>query len=340
MRRNSGGVLVFFFASELVIAWAAEPGAFAFCRTTTCPLPPDFSPSSTQCVPADFDAYCASLAAPSKALPVWWSSPCVSYDIQQDASTQVPYDMATNDFAVAFSKWTGASCAPGSLGSGKVSIAVVDLGPVECDKVQYNSDQGNQHVIIFHDQSWPYDDPNNTLGLTTITFDEDTGEIYDADMEINSTVPLTVSGPVPSNGYDFMSIITHESGHFFGMAHSGDSAATMFAHYTPGSTAMRNLTADDVDGICSIYAPDGVRQVDPTVAPGGQMQATACDSTPRHGFQSQCTQASSSLPGCSSAGPGARGSRPEVSMGVLAAVVAVGARRRGRRPRYRLGPGT
>ena len=73
-----------------------------------------------------------------------------------------------------------------------------DEGPVECDQVQYNQDQPNQHVIIFRDDVWPYDDSNNTLALTTVTFDPDTGELYDADMEINSTenVPLTVSGPV------------------------------------------------------------------------------------------------------------------------------------------------
>jgi hypothetical protein len=149
---------------------------------------------------------------------------------------------------------------------------------------------GNQHAIIFRDDRWPYpNDLNNTLGLTTLTFDPDTGEIYDADMEINSTVPLAVSDPVPPTGNDLMSIITHESGHFFGMAHSNDSAATMFAHYTPGSTNMRTLTADDTSGICSIYTPSGDRAVDTSVASGGTIAEDSCDPTPRHGFQSECT---------------------------------------------------
>ncbi len=163
----------------------------------------------------------------------------MSYDIQEDASRQIPYETAVPLFATAFSKWTGVTCSDSSTGSGSVSIAVSNLGPVACDQVQYSSDQGNQHVIIFHDDTWPYDDPNNTLGLTTITFDPDTGEIYDADMEINSTQPLTISGPLASDGYDFLSIITHETGHFFGMAHSNDDSATMFAHYAPGTMTMR-----------------------------------------------------------------------------------------------------
>ena len=137
-----------------------------------------------------------------------------------------------------------------------------NLGPVACDKVQYSSDQGNQHVIIFYDGStWPYDDSVNTLGLTTITFDPDTGEIYDADMAINSgtTTPLALGDPVPADGYDFQSIITHETGHFLGMAHSGDTEATMFATYMVGTKWMRNLSGDDTDGICSVYLPNGDR---------------------------------------------------------------------------------
>jgi MYXO-CTERM domain-containing protein len=219
------------------------------------------------------------------------------------------------------------TCSDGALGSGTVSIGVTNPGPVECDQVQYSSDQGNQHVIIFHDDVWPYDDPNNTLGLTTITFDPDSGEIYDADMEINATQPLTTSGPLPADGYDFMSIITHETGHFLGMAHSGDDLATMYAHYTPGTVTMRTLTADDTAGICSIYPPDGTREVAPTVADGGTIPEDSCDPTPRHGFQSQCAQPVGN--GCSATG--VDGPTPTGSL-VLAAAVAAGAmaRRRAR----------
>jgi hypothetical protein len=301
----------------------SEGEAGAFCRTTTCPLPPEFSASSAGCEPSDFDAYCASLSPPSQALPIWWRNACVSYDIQQNASNQVPYATAVQSFATAFSKWTGVKCT-----GRPVSISVENLGPVECDKVQYNSDQGNQHVIIFHDDVWPYNDPNNTLGLTTITFDPDTGEIYDADMEINSTQTLTVSGPLSPDGYDFMSIITHETGHFFGLAHSGDDLATMFAHYIPGTTTMRNLTADDVTGICSIYPSNGTRDVAPSVAASGTITEDTCDPTPRHGFQSQCAQPVSK--GCAVAW-GSVGSPPGV-LAIAAALMAAATRAR-RRPR-------
>ncbi len=321
MRTERGARL--FPALAAVAALAACEGAAhdasAFCRTLTCPMPPDFSPQEGACTPPDFDAWCAKQNPPAKQLPVYWSNACISYDIQQDASVQVPYATASQLFAQAFDKWTNTECP-----DGRVSIQVADWGPVECDQVQYSSDQGNQHVIIFHDQSWPYDDSSNTLGLTTITYDPDTGELYDADMEINSTpqIKLSLGDPVPSDGYDLQSIIQHETGHFFGLAHTGDSHATMFAHYIPGTSTMRALTADDTDGICSIYLPSGER----SVADGGTVEEGPCNATPRHGFQSSCAQPKS---GCdvSFAGAGPAGA------GGFASVVAAALILRRRRAR-------
>jgi hypothetical protein len=330
------GVAVLIAAST----WAGS--ARAYCRTSTCPLPPDFSPSPAGCQPAGFAQYCAALSPPIVPLPVWWRNACQSYDIQENASTQVPYDVAVQSFATAFSKWTGAVCP----GGGHPSIDVMNLGAVQCDEVHYNTGQGNQHVIIFRDGTWPHpNDLNNTLGLTTITFDPDTGEIYDADMEINATVALTTSGPVPSGGTDLQSIITHESGHFFGMAHSGDSTATMYAHYIPGSTAMRNLTVDDVTGICSVYPPNGNRSVDPIVSSGGIVHEDSCDPTPRHGFQSACTSAGGGGGGSAGGGGGCgvasgteRGGLGFAALALAASLAALGTRRARGRRRLRGGP--
>ncbi len=313
---------------SLTVAVAHDAGAF--CRTTTCGLPANFAPSDSQCHPDNYEAWCASLNPPARILPVYWSNACVSYDIQKDASRQVPYATAATLFAEAFSKWTGTSCpSTANSGSGHVSIEVQDLGPVACNEVQYSSDQGNQHVIIFHDDVWPHDDASNTLGLTTITFNPDSGEIYDADMEINSTpdVPLSLADPVPPTGYDFQSIITHECGHFLGMAHSGDEAATMYAHYVPGTSSMRTLTLDDKSGICATYLPNGDRSVHPSVSADGVLPATACDATPRHGFQSSCAQPQPS--GCSASSPmPASTGFPGGAAIAAAALVVAGARRR------------
>jgi hypothetical protein len=344
MRHRTRTRVVAVLAAASVVAVGDE--AYAYCRTTACPLPADFSPSAASCTPNDFDSYCASLSPPAKPIPVWWRNACVSYDIQQTASKQVPYAAAVTMFEQAFAKWTSTMCPEPSvdvvadggvgMGSGRVSIDVRNLGAVSCGEVQYNSDAPNQHVIIFHDDHWPHNDSSNTLGLTTVTYDPDTGEIYDADMEINSTVPLSLGDPVPQAGYDFQSIITHECGHFLGMAHSGQDRATMYAHYTQGTTYMRDLTSDDVSGLCSIYLPNGNRVVDPSTTSGGGNLVTedSCDPTPRHGFSAQCaSNPSSSLLKCAVAGsaPGGR-----TNLGALAGLLgmaALAAARRVRRAR-------
>jgi hypothetical protein len=209
----------------------------------------------------------------------------VGYSVQRNASRQVAFDDAANGLSRAFAKWTGSSCPTEGTGRSRVSIDVRDLGPVDCGEVDYNQSGANQNVIVFRDGKWPHPGSNETLALTTVTFNPTTGEIYDADMEINTADQrVTLVDPVPSDGYDFDSIVTHEAGHFLGLAHSGDNRATMFANYTPGATAMRHLTADDVSGACAIYHPDGARAVlDGQVTPGPQ-----CDPTPRRGYTRAC----------------------------------------------------
>lgn len=257
----------------------APTSVHAFCRTTTVGVPPDFQPSIDQCW--------------DKGKPLYWKNACTGYSLQENASRQVSFNDASDQMARAFSRWTGKSCPSDPQGT-RVSIDVRDVGPVQCTQVQYNKDSGNTNVIIFRDDAWPHADPTNTLGLTTVTYNPDTGEIYDADMEINSfSAKLSLVDPVPLDGFDFGSIVTHEAGHFLGLAHSGDSHATMFAQYRPGSTAMRELAPDDVEGICAVYRPDGTR-----VTAAGSLLAEPCDPTPRRGLRSECRAAK----GCNASG--------------------------------------
>jgi hypothetical protein len=304
---------------------ALTQNANAFCRTTTVSVPADFDPID---------------GCWNQGNVLWWRNACVGYSIQQSASRQVTLAQAEQSIATAFAQWTGTPCAADDAGASRVSIDVRDEGPVACGEVQYNQDQPNQHVILFHDDEWPYHDSSNTLALTTVTYDPDTGEIYDADMEINSTVsPIVVGDPVPADGYDFLSIVTHETGHFLGMAHSGDERATMYAHYEPGQTSMRDLTEDDVSGICSIYPANGTR----TTSVGAPVVEGSCDPTPRHGFSTECAAPESRA--CVKTTIGSTGNRSSVANGTdsrvaLGCAAAFGcamlARRRRHRGRARL----
>ncbi|HEY1958911.1 MAG TPA: matrixin family metalloprotease [Polyangiaceae bacterium] len=261
----------------VVLAWASTAGAF--CRETTVPIDPTFP--SGKCW--------------DQGLPVWWARSCVGYAVQQDASTQVSAGQVQQIMDTAFSKWSGAACSTG----GAPSITVDFLGDVACHTVEYNQSAGNANVIMFDDDKWPYpaSASADTLALTHITYNTDTGELYDADIEVNTAqnkFSLDGTGTTP----DLQAVLTHETGHFLGLAHSPDPTATMYAKYV--GTSMRSLAPDDVDGICTIYAPDGTR----STADGG-VAAGDCDPTPRHGFASDC-QSDQPSSGCScTTAPGA-----------------------------------
>ncbi len=274
--------------------------ANAFCRTTSKAIPREFSPSP--------DTPCWT-----QGLPLFWKNACVGFAMQRSASKQIAFDDAVQNLTAAFAKWKGASC-PSTGGASNVSIEVRYLGAAACDQVQYNRDTtiGNSNVIIFRDGGWPHDDPNNTIALTTVTYDPTTGELFDADMEINTfQQKFALGDPTADKPIAFLAAITHEAGHFLGLAHTGDSSATMFAQYKP---TMNNLASDDIAGVCAVYQPDGTH-----VTATGPVAQGPCDPTPRHGFLGECGGTKS---GCQEASGGASASGWLVVLGALAMVVA------------------
>jgi Matrixin len=237
-------------------ALATPRAAAAFCRTSVC-----MKETSQVCVPAG-PADCGTA--------LFWSSHCLGFWMQKDASSQVSLALATSVVSNAFANWMSVDCGGGM----HPNILVKSGGDVACHAQEYNQQEGNANIIMFDDSSWPYEGSPNTLALTTVTYDLDTGEIYDADMELNShDVTFTTSDT--NVQFDLASIVQHESGHFLGLAHSADPEATMFATYKQGDIGLRTLDPDDIAAICATYPPAAA--IDPS-----------CDDTPRHGFSSEC----------------------------------------------------
>jgi hypothetical protein len=248
--------------------------AHAWCRTTTDDT---FIPTAVR--------PCAD-----SGIPLQWASKCVGYDVQRDGSSAQAISLDTSRAIVgqAFANWANAdcpadpvSCDPTDHTGRNPSVSATDLGPVDCDQAEYNQKSGNANIIMFHD-SWPDEkgDPETTLALTTVVFDKGSGEIYDADIEINSDPrynkpPLGITTGDTNVGYDLASILQHETGHFLGLAHTqpANTSAVMYAQYKQGATFMRNLSPDDGCGICAAYDP---------------RRNTTCNTTPRRGLALGC----------------------------------------------------
>jgi hypothetical protein len=121
-----------------------------------------------------------------------------------------------------------------------------------------------------------WDHGSGVIALTTTSYNRNTGEIVDADIEFNGapdtsgrefkftatedTTPVCTARSALDSvcvSTDIQNTATHEIGHFIGLAHSPVPTATMFASAAVGETSKRALSQDDIDGICDIYSPGG-----------------------------------------------------------------------------------
>ena len=233
----------------LALVLPARP-AFAYCRTTTCAVanPP---PSCTR----DPQTGCWQ-----EGIPLLWPQQCISYAVNTAGSPLLGLDYAAAATIIdqAFAHWPTASCSDG----GSPSVAVMSRAGLTCDRVEYNSTGPNANAILFRDDGWTHDP--TAYALTTVAFSTKTGQILDADMEINT--PLLTVGDL-----DF--VVTHESGHFLGLDHSPDPTAVMYFQYG-GGAVVPQLSDDDLAAICTAY---------PT-----SRSAPACDFEPPKGYATDC----------------------------------------------------
>ncbi len=225
--------------------------AAAFCRTTTVAVPPDHNP-----VDGCF----------LQGVPLYHPSSCLPYRLQNKESAKLPNAQISDKLARAFAAWTAPNpvCTPG--------IAAIELAPVD-DELIANYVQGQRgHNIVGVPATWPHTGGGETLALATLTFNADSGEIYDVDLEINPNPAWSFTETPPAEGFDLESALTHEVGHMLGFAHTEKPDATMFASYTPGTTTIRDLDRDDQDAICWVY-PSRTQRLGNT----GLIPATPCN---------------------------------------------------------------
>lgn len=289
------------FASCLGVA----PRALAYCQTTTCLPSVTCQENPEQCCEWDRNG------CDTNGIVITWPSACASYAIFEDGSPLRGITAAQLSDTVdeAFSSWTHASC-----GSSTPSISFQNFGLSECDKVEVNSVNSgpNANVWMFRDETWPHADLDESgssvnasaLALTTVTFNWKTGELLDADVELNSAQGDFTIGD-DAVFIDLLAIATHEAGHFLGLDHTNDTTATMAPGYVPHTIDQRTLAADDELAICRSYPK------------GRKTSGTSCD--PYGTYSAQCAGGGCSV---SRASVRSSGSAGPVWLSVLGAALA------------------
>jgi hypothetical protein len=187
-------------------------------------------------------------------LPVFWGDPCITIWVPEDDEPLPAIDRATLAALTvsAFERWSHVQC-----GEGRPAIDVHLGGALSCALTGYDPDaMQNVNTLRVVHEDWPHPGWLKDVAVTTVTSLAATGEIVDADIELNGEDNMfTVSDERIVD--DLESALVHEAGHALGLAHSDEPDATMFASTRPGATTLRTLHPDDEAGICAIYAPQG-----------------------------------------------------------------------------------
>ncbi len=243
-------------ALALVLTTFAPVQAHAFCRTVT--VTASAAAGEDSCPPG---------------VPLYHPSTCVPYHLLAQPSVVLPKAVLSEALGRAFAAWTApnTACTPG--------ISGVELEPVDDAKVaHYVPGERGRNVFGVVQGPWPHDRGTDTLALTTLSFDNRTGEIFDVDLEIREDLPWSSAETAPANTYDLHAAMTHEIGHVLGLSHSLDADASMYASYVPGSISQRKLSADDTAGICAMYPDRETRSTG-----SGAVATTACNLAPSDG---------------------------------------------------------
>jgi hypothetical protein len=206
-------------------------------------------------------------------------------NIDQRGSKDVALSVITATLQRAIDNWMMRTAQCGGLTlSMQPARTVLDVANDRLPSVVFRNDEWRRPGQAPHDPS--------AIGITTVMYVDTPGlvgdgTIYDADIELNNvdyTFTTNPTGAMPRAGTqlaDLENTLTHELGHVQGLAHTcwdhqtatpplddkgnpvpdcfgalptSITATTMYPYaITPDETSKRNVSDDDVHGVCDVY---------------------------------------------------------------------------------------
>lgn len=132
-----------------------------------------------------------------------------------------------------------------------------NLSAVNMDTSDIYNDGGlpgrdRKNLLAWVETDW--NEGSSLIALTYTYFVEATGKILEDDIVMNGVDYTWTTDDVVVQT-DVESIAAHEIGHAYGLGHSLDPEATMFATSSQGETKKRSLHADDIAAIQHSYPP-------------------------------------------------------------------------------------
>lgn len=215
--------------------------AEAYCRTTTC------NAKTENCRIVD--------GCPRSGTPIVWPSLPIPFRFHGRPPEHLDRDEARGAIRLAFARWTEVVCHDGR----RTSLRFKEGPEMPATQARGKEPFG----IYFRDDGWPHDDVNETLALTTQLFRDRSGDVQYSDIEVNSGQHQFALRDT-DKGKDLEAVITHEVGHYIGLAHSPERDSIMTPQYcqdekrcSTTKELARDLGDDDVTAVCALYPPEG-----------------------------------------------------------------------------------
>lgn len=233
-------------------------------------------------------AYERATADDNPEIYLYWPIRNVTYLVNRRGCADVPLAETVGAIKRAFFSWASPSCTDlyfkleGLTDVERTNL--VKLGATKSDR---------KNVIVWREDAWPPPGvpagaaPPEVAALTTLSYDATTGEIVDADMDLNGfDFFWTTTDDKTSAATDIQNVLTHEVGHLIGLDDLTSVAskdATMYGTTQQAELDKRDLAADDVQAVCAVYPYGKVTPVGPRQPPphtGVQGAATGCQLLP------------------------------------------------------------
>lgn len=179
----------------------------------------------------------------SQGVGLRWFTNCLKVYINEKGSSDVDDDSDLDAVKSALNEWSQVECS---------SMRLAFAGLTNIEKTGYTGEDPVVNVVIWRERKWPYS--QRPIAYTAVTYNPTTGEIVDADIEMNGEDFVFTTDPAKHHWMiDIQNTVTHELGHAVGLDHSDDELATMYAASAPGETHKRTLNEDDIAGLCTLY---------------------------------------------------------------------------------------
>jgi hypothetical protein len=183
----------------------------------------------------------------------WAGSEPIQYAVQENTSRRMSLELLESALKAGFSQWSSPTCS---------SLQFDYRGEAE---VRTELKEMNQIIVV--SEEWP-EASVDAVGLTTMFYNPKNGVISHGKIELNEVnfdfVDVLESGCGLATEYDLHAVLTHEIGHFIGLAHVseayrqarvdlGEDPPTMSPEVFECDEQFRTLEADDLEAVCFVY---------------------------------------------------------------------------------------